>query len=226
VHAELPEAGVRAGRKRLARLMRGLGLQGVSRRKGRRSTLRGRDRQPAAALVQRDFTAQRPNQLWVADITYIPTWAGFYYLAVALDAFSRRGIGGSMATHLRTERVLHALEIALMQRGPKEAIYPSDQGCQYTSIAFGQCCKTAGVRPPMGSAGDCYDNAMAESFFATLECELLDRIRFRTLAEARIAVFEFIDTWYKPRRRHSALEYRFPIQYEKMHQRTLEPRKR
>lgn len=225
VHAELTEAETRVGRKRVARLMRGLDLQGVSRRKGTRTTVRRPDRRPAPDLVQRDFTAGEPNQLWVADITYIPTWAGFLYLAVVLDAFSRRVVGWAMATHLRTELVLDALEMALMQRRPTEVIHHSDQGCQYTSIAFGQRCKTAGVRPSMGSVGDCYDNAMAESFFATLECELLDRVRFQTQAEARIAVFEFIEAWYNPRRRHSALDYRSPVHYEQIHQTNREQRK-
>ena len=123
-----------------------------------------------------------------------------------------------MATHLRTELVLDALEMALMQRQPKEVIHHSDQGCQYTSIAFGQRCKVAGVRPSMGSVGDCYDNAMCESFFAPLECELLDRTRFTTVAEARIAVFQVMEAWYNPHRRHSALGYQSPVQYEQIHQ--------
>ena len=184
VHAELAEEETRVGRKRVARLMQGLGLQGVSRRKATRTTVRHPERRPAPDLVQRDFTARTPNHLWVADITYIPTWAGFLYLAVVLDAFSRRVVGWAMATHLRTELVLDALEMALSQRRPTEVIHHSDQGCQYTSIAFGQRCKTAGVRPSMGSVGDCYDNAMCESFFATLECELLDRVRFPNPAAA------------------------------------------
>ena len=120
-----------------------------------------------------------------------------------------------MATHLRTELVLEALNMALWQRKPKNVIHHSDQGCQYTSIAFGLRCKEVGVRPSMGSVGDAYDNAMCESFFATLECELLDRQRFQTQAEARMAVFDFIEGWYNPHRRHSALDYDSPIQYEK-----------
>jgi putative transposase len=225
VHAELAEEETRVGRKRVARLMRGLGLHGVSRRKGTRTTVRHPERRPAPDLVQRDFTARTPNQLWVADITYIPTGAGFLYLAVVLDAFSRRVVGWAMATHLRTERVLDALEMALTQRRPQDVIHHSDQGCQYTSIAFGQRCKAAGVRPSMGSVGDCYDNAMCESFFATLECELLDRVRFPNPAAARLAVFEFIEAWYNPHRRHSALEYRSPVQYEQIHQMNFEQRK-
>ena len=132
----------------------------------------------------------------MADITYVPTWTGFLYLAVVVDAFSRRIVGWSMANHLRTELVLEALNMALWQRRPATVVHHSDQGCQYTSYAFGKRCREMGVRPSMGSVGDCYDNAMAESFFATLECELLDRHTFRTHAEARLAIFEFIEGWY------------------------------
>ena len=164
---------------------------------------------------QRDFTADAPDRLWVADITYIPTWAGFLYLAVVLDAFSRRVVGWSMANHLRTQLVLDALDMALWQRRPDGVIHHSDQGSQYTSLAFGKRCRDAGVRPSTGSVGDCYDNAMCESFFATLECELLERRRFRSHAEARMAVFEFIEGWYNPRRRHSAIGYQSPVNYER-----------
>ena len=144
-----------------------------------------------------------------------PTWAGFLYLAVVLDVFSRRVVGWAMETHLRTELVLAALNMAIGQRRPAEVIHHSDQGTQYTSIAFGARCRQAGVRPSMGSVGDCFDNAMAESFFATLECELLERRSFKTQVEARMAVFDFIEGWYNPHRRHSALDYQSPIDYER-----------
>jgi len=153
----------------------------------------------------------------VADITFVPTATGFLYLAVVLDAFSRRIVGWSMANHLRAELVLDALEMAVGQRRPREVIHHSDQGSQYTSLAFGKRCKEAGVRPSMGSVGDAYDNAMAESFFATLECELLAQRRFRSQAEARMACFSFIEAWYNPLRLHSALGYRAPITYEQEH---------
>ena len=192
---DLAEAGIRVSRKRVARLMRNAGLSGVSRRKSTGTTVRGRARQ-APDLVDRNFTADQPNMLWVADITYIPTWAGFLYLAVVLDAFSRRIVGWSMATTLHMQVVLDALNMALWQRPPNGVIHHSDHGSQYTSIEFGKRCREAGVRPSMGSVGDAYDNAMAESFFATLECELLDRYRFKTQAEARMAVFEFIEGFY------------------------------
>jgi putative transposase len=191
------------------------GLQGVTRRKGTFTTVRDRDARPAPDLVSRNFVASAPNRLWIADITYIPTWTGFLYLAVVLDAWSRRVVGWAMETHLRTELVLQALDMALFQRRPNEVIHHSDQGCQYTSVAFGKRCGEAGVRPSMGSVGDAYDNAMCESFFATLECELLDRNRFRSQVEARIAVFQFIEGWYNPHRLHSGLGYLSPIEFER-----------
>jgi putative transposase len=214
IHAELRSEGQPVGRKRVARLMRGAGLNGVSRRKGTRTTRRGAEARPAPDLVGRTFTAERPNQLWVADVTYIPTWTGFLYLAVVLDVFSRRIVGWAMANHLRADLVLAALDMAIGQRRPNGVIHHSDQGSQYTSIAFGRRCEEAGVRPSMGSVGDAYDNAMAESFFATLECELLDRRSFRSQAEARMAVFSYIEGWYNPSRRHSALGYLSPVSYE------------
>jgi putative transposase len=217
VHAELVAEGVHVGRKRVARLMRAAALCGVSRRRSCTTTRRdGRGRQ-APDLVDRRFVVPGPDQLWVADITYVPTWAGFLYLAVVLDAWSRRVVGWAMATHLRTELVIDALNMALSMRRPTDVIHHSDQGCQYTSIAFGLRCREAGVRPSMGSVGDAYDNAMCESFFATLECELIDRKNFHSQVEARMAVFDFIEGWYNPHRRHSALDYDSPLEYERRH---------
>jgi putative transposase len=215
VHAELKELGEEVSPKRIARLMREAGLEGASRRRKFTTTQRATDVRPAPDLVERNFVAQGPDHLWVADITYIPTWSGFLYLAVVLDAWSRRIVGWAMANHLRTELVLDALNMALEQRRPTGVIHHSDQGCQYTSITFGLRCGEAGVRPSMGSIGDCYDNAMCESFFATLECELLDRERFRNQAEAELAVFHFIEGWYNPHRRHSALGQISPVNFEK-----------
>jgi len=222
VHAELREQGVRVGRKRVARLMRRARLQGVSRR-GTRTTVRKRGQDSPPDLVERDFSASAPDQLWVADITYVPTGSGFLYLAVAVDAFSRRVVGWAMAGHLRTELVLAALDMAVAQRKPESVIHHSDQGSQYTSVAFGQRCREAGVRPSTGSRGDCFDNAMCESFFATLECELLDRRRFPTKAEARMALFAFIEGWYNPRRRHSALAYASPMEHERRYRAAAGP---
>jgi len=214
VQAELAESGLRVSRKRVARLMKAVGLAGVSRRRFVRTTVRDGGRQ-APDLVERAFKAEAPNRLWVADITYIPTWSGFLYLAIVLDVFSRRIVGWSMSLTLHTDVVLAALNMALAVRKPKSVIHHSDQGSQYTSIAFGARCREAGVRPSMGSVGDAYDNAMAESFFATLECELLDRRRFKTQAEARMALFAFIEGFYNPRRRHSALGYLSPMAFER-----------
>lgn len=215
VHAELRASGERHGRKRIARLMREAGLVGVSRRRGGPVTTRcDREARPAPDLVDRDFSAAGPNRLWVADITFVPTAAGFLYLAVVLDAWSRKVVGWSMANHLRTELVLDALDAAVAQRRPHDVIHHSDQGSQYTSLGFGGRCREAGVRPSMGSVSDAYDNAMCESFFATLECELLARRRFASQAEARMAVFSFVEGWYNPLRLHSALGYRSPVDYE------------
>ena len=215
VHAELRAGGERHGRKRIARLMREGGLVGASHRQaGPTTTRRDKEVRPAPDLVDRDFTASGPNQLWVADITYVPTVAGFLYLAVVLDAWSRKVVGWSMANHLRTELVLNAMEMAVGQRRPRDVIHHSDQGSQYTSLAFGNRCAEAGVRPSMGLVGDAYDNAMAESFFSTLEAELLSRRRFTSRAEARTACFSYIEGWYNPVRLHSGLGYRSPMTYE------------
>jgi len=197
--------------------MREADLVGVSRRKEPRTTVREPKQQSAADLVGRDFTASDPDRLWVGDITYVPTASGFLFLAVVLDAFSRRVVGWSMATTLHTHLVLDALDMAVSQRRPHTVIHHSDHGCQYTSIAFGSRCREAGVRPSMGSVGDCYDSARCESFFATLECELLDRSRFANQDAARIAVFDYIEGWYNRRRRHSGIGYLSPIVFERKH---------
>jgi len=215
IHAELRDQGVCVARKRVARLMRAAGLAGVSRRRRPKTTVRTQGARPAPDLVARDFHAEAPDKLWVADITYVPTATGFLYLAIVLDAFSRRVVGWAMETHLAAALVLQALDMALARRRPKgKPIHHSDQGSQYTSIDFGARCRKFGVRPSMGSVGDCYDNAMAESFFATLECELIDRRRFGTPEHARREVFQFIEGWYNPRRRHSSIGYMSPLAFE------------
>jgi putative transposase len=243
IHAELADVDkLHVGRKRVARLMRIEHLQGVSRRKVPHTTQRKPGARPAPDLVQRDFTAEAPNRLWVADtpalaccasVTYIATWTGWLYLAVVVDAWSRKVVGWAMSTHLHTALVMDALHMAIQQRHPEDVIHHSDhyyprseaewEGSQYTSLAFGQRCRDAGVRPSMGSVGDCFDNALCESFFATLECELLDRSTFHNQAEARQAVFEFIEGWYNPHRRHSAIDYLSPNRYEALHARTPHP---
>ena len=215
IHAELADDGIHVSGKRVARLMRNRNIYGASRRKTTITTIRDRDARPAPDLVERRFTADAPDQLWVADITNIPTWSGFLYLAIVLDVFSRRVVGWAMAAHMRKELVLDALNMAIFRRKPRGVVHHSDQGSQYTAIAFGLRCKEAGVRPSMGSVGDCYDNAMCKSFNATLECELLVKHRFKTLREAELAVFDFIEGWYNPHRRHSALGYLSPNNFER-----------
>lgn len=215
VHAELADARINVGRKRVERLMKAAGLKGVSRRRSIRTTIRDDRLHPISDLVDRNFYVHEPDVLWVADITYVPSWAGFLYLAVVLDAFSRRIVGWAMGHNLKAQLVIDAMNMAVGQRRPRNVVHRSDQGSQYTSVAFGLRCKEAGVRPSMGSVGDAYANAMCESLFATLECELLDRRKFQTKAEARMAIFEFIEGWYNPARRHSALGYQSPIAYER-----------
>jgi putative transposase len=216
VHAELMARGMPCGRNRVGRLMRRIGLVGCHRRRPVHTTRRDPLATPAPDLVQRTFSAPAPDRLWIADITYLPTEQdGFLYLAVILDVFSRQVVGWSMQDHLRTELVLGALEMAIWRRQPADGlIHHSDHGCQYTSLLFGQRCATAGIHPSMGSVGDCFDNAMVESFFATLECELLARHRFRTHDEARATVFEWLEVFYNRQRRHSALGYLAPAVYE------------
>jgi putative transposase len=216
IHAELAlEHRIHIGRKRVARLMRLAGLRGISRRRFVRTTTPEKHVILPPDLVERHFRILELDQLWVADITYIPTWMGFMYLAMALDACSRKVVGWAMENHLRTELVLAAINMALAQRHPQKVIHHSDHGCQYTSFAFGKRCREMGVIPSVGSVGDAYDNAMAESFFASLECELLDRRCFHTHAEAKLAVFEWIEGWYNTRRRHSSLGYLSPVQFER-----------
>ncbi len=215
IQAELADDGVLVSRKRVARLMRESGLSGISRRKRPTTTRRAASARPAPDLVDRKFAAEVPDRLWLADITYVPTLSGFLYLAVVLDVFSRRIVGWAMDSSLATELVLGALEMAIDQRRPEEVIHHSDQGSQYTSLAFGKRCRDAGIALSMGSVGDCYDNAMAESFFASLECELLDRTTFRNRAEAKTELFRWIEGWYNPHRRHSGIGHRSPINFER-----------
>jgi putative transposase len=218
VREELLELGVRAARTRIARLMRAAGIQGASGRYPRRfviTTQQDKTHDMRTDLVNRNFVATSVNQLWVGDITYVPTWAGFVYLAVVLDAYSRKVVGWAIADHIRTELVLMALNMALETRRPDDVIHHSDRGSQYTAIAFGKRCEEMGVRPSMGSVGDAYDNAMAESFFGSLERELLSRRTFKTKAEAKSALFTYIEAWYNPKRRHSGIGYKSPNNFER-----------
>ncbi len=225
VQAELRIAhDVHVSRKRIARIMRQAGLQGVSRRRLHRTTVRDESAAPAPDLVGRDFRADAPNKLWVADITYVPTLQGFLYLACVLDVCTRRCVGWAMRTTLATEIVTAALDMAILRARPAAGlIHHSDHGSQYTSTVFGQRCQEAGIVPSMGTVGDAYDNALAESFFATLECELIDRERFVTRDEARTKIFDYLEAFYNPRRRHSALEYLAPVEFERRWQGTVAP---
>jgi len=215
IQADLRCEGILVGDKRVARLMRERKIKGVERRKAFKTTIRNDDARPAPDLVERKFTATAPDQLWVADITCVPTWAGFVFVAIVLDVFSRRVVGWAMASHLRTKLVLDALNMAIYRRRPQNVIHHSDQGAQYTSSDFQKRCEDAGVRTSMGSVGDCYDNAMCESFNATLECELLSRSRFKTHREAALAVFDYIEGYYNPRRRHTSIGFISPAEFER-----------
>jgi putative transposase len=172
----------------------------------------------APDLLERDFNPEAPDRCWSADITEIPTWEGRLYLAHVQDLFSRRIVGWAMAAHPRKELVLDALQMAIEQRRPaKGVVHHSDHGSQYTAVLFTQRCEQAGVEVSMGSIGDCYDNAVCESFHASLKKELIHRRPWPTRAEARSKVFEYIEGWYNPRRRHSTLGYLSPAEYEHQH---------
>lgn len=215
VWADLADAGHRVSRKRVARLMRAEHLAGVHRRRFVRTTIRDEAAEPFPDLVNRDFSATGPDRLWVADITALPTRSGPCYLASIVDAFSRRVVGWSMATHMRTELVTAALDAAVVRRRPgDDLVHHSDHGSQYTSLAFGRRLRESGIAASMGSIGDCYDNALAESFFATLETELIDRSDWASPAEAKAAVFESIEVFYNRIRRHSSLGNLSPDQFE------------
>lgn len=219
VRAALRERGEAVGRRRVARLMRRAGLRGVHGQRRRvRTTVADPRATPAPDRVGRAFAPAAvggPDRLWLADISYIPTREGWLYLAVILDGFSRRVVGWAMADHLRTALVLAALWLALQCRRPAAGlIHHSDRGCQYTSLAFGQYLRASGLVPSTGAVGDCYDNAVAESFFASLKVELIDRHDWPTRAAARVAIFEYIEGWYNRQRLHSTLGYVSPVQFE------------
>jgi len=216
VHAELRLAeGVRVGRKRVERLMRQAGISGLVPKRWGRTTIRVPGVRVADDLVERDFQPAAPNVLWVADITYLRTWEGWLYLAAVQDAFSRRIVGWAMADHMRSELVVDALQMALARRRPGPGlIHHSDQGSQFVSLAFGQRARDAGIAVSMGSRGDCFDNAVAESFFATLKKEVIRRRTWPTQRELMGEVFDYIEAFYNPTRRHSTLGYLSPAQFE------------
>ncbi len=197
VHTELRAIGVHCGRKRVARLMRKEGLRGCIRGRRKRTTRRNKHAVPAEDSVRREFAAAAPNKLWTADITYVDTEEGFLYLAFVLDVYSRRLVGWAMESHLRTELVVGALEMALWRRRPTPGlIHHSDQGVQYTALSFGKRLEEAGIVPSMGRVGCALDNAISESFVATLKAELVDRSRFPSREIAKTAIFEYLEAFY------------------------------
>jgi putative transposase len=218
VHFELRILGVRCGRKRVARLMRQAGLFGCGGRKRKaRTTIHSQTERtpPAPDLVQRNFTPEAPDRLWVSDIAYVRTWEGWLYLSFVLDAYSRRIVGWSMSNNLRTELVLDSVNMAIYTRRPSPGlIHHSDRGSQYTSVEFGSRLREAGLLPSMGSVADAYDNSMAESFVSTLKRELIHRHSWPSRQTARMAIFEYIEGFYNTHRRHSALGHLSPSEYE------------
>jgi len=217
VHATLRrERGRHCSRKRVARLMRVAGLHGISRRRAKGCTRRNPADDLAPDLVRREFTAVAPDQLWLGDITQHPTGEGWLYIAAVLDVFSRKVIGWAMSASLEVQIVLAALDMAVRSRRPLpgRTIHHSDHGAQYTAMVFGQRLEASGLVGSMGSVGDAYDNAMMESFWATLQTELLDRKTWATRSALRSDIFEFIEVFYNSTRAHSSLDNLSPKAFE------------
>ena len=216
MHAQLRSLEIGARRERIARLMRADGLAGCRVKTFVRTTRRDPDARPVADLVRRRFISDGPHLLWVADFTYVPTGEGWMYLEFVPDVYSHKIMGWSMVEHMRAELVVSALGMAVSRRKPAPGlIHHSDRGAQYASVAFGDRLREAGILPSMGSSGTAYDNAMAESFVATLKTELLHRQAWLTGDAARVAIFEYIECFYNPHRSHSSLGYTSPIEYER-----------
>jgi transposase InsO family protein len=217
IHADLAARGLAVSRKRVARLMRTAQLVGCSRRRRVvRTTVADPTASPAPNIICRDFYPAAPNRLWVGDITYVPTDEGWLYVATLLDAYSRRVVGWAMADHLRTDLALDALVLALRRRSitPGQLVHHTDRGCQYTAGPYQAVLTAARITCSMSRTGNCYDNAMAESFFATFKSELIDRVRWPTRRAARQAIFEWLEVFYNRQRRHSALGYLSPVAFE------------
>jgi transposase InsO family protein len=217
VHAALRQAGISCGRQRVARLMRKNGLKACQKRRKRPMTTKPGPGPIAENVLDRDFVAQRPNEKWVTDITYIDTWQGWLYLAVILDLFSRKIVGWAMADHLKSSLAERALLMALNQRSSDDPLlHHSDRGCQFTSKAYQAHLSQPGIIVSMGRTGNCYDNAVAESFFGTLKAECAAET-FTTQQHARTTIFEYIESWYNRKRLHSTLGYLSPEQFERLH---------
>ena len=215
IHAELSKTGHRVGYKRVQRLMKQLGLRSVHPRPFKRTTLPSAPAAHLLDLVLRQVHPAGPNQTWVGDITYIRTWTGWAYLATVIDCHSRKVVGWSIADHMRTDLIIDALDMAIKNRHPAAGvIFHSDRGSQYTSERFRNFCVANNVRPSVGKTGICYDNAVAESFFATIKKELVHLRPWPTLARLSTALFDYIETYYNRKRRHSTLDYLTPQEYE------------
>jgi putative transposase len=218
IHDELRRAGVACSHKRIHRLMRTAGLRGVHPRPYKRTTLPDRFDPSLADLLARDFAPAAPNVAWVGDVTYIRTWTGWAFLATVIDCYSRKVVGFALADHMRTDLIIDALRMAIIHRNPPPGVvFHSDRGAQYTSAEFRDFCRFNGVRPSVGRTGICYDNAVAESFFATLKKELIHTQPWPTIDILRAAVFEYIESYYNRRRRHSTIGYDTPIEHELKH---------
>lgn len=215
IHAELIALGHRLSRKRVWRLMNGADLQGRHPKTWKRTTVPGEFPAPAPDLIGRDFTAEQPNRRWCGDVTYVKTWAGWAYLATVIDLHSRAVIGWAIADHMRTELVTAALDMALTHRQPPAGvIFHSDRGSQYTSALFAKFCRDNNIRRSLGRTGICYDNAVAESFFATYKKELIHTQPWPTIEYLKKATFDWIETYYNTQRRHSTLGYLTPHELE------------
>lgn len=218
IHAELNDNGIAVGPRRVRRLMREHGIAGITRRLRRRIRQLERQGLHAADLVNREFNPTEPNRLWCADIKQVATWQGILYVAVVMDLFSRRIVGWSIERHMRAELVIEAFEMAVANRLPaKGLVHHSDHGSQYTSYVFGKTLRDAGILPSMGRVKTCYDNAVAESFFASMVKDLLSRRTWPDIVECRSEIFEYIEGFYNHHRRHSTLGYKSPVAYEAAH---------
>lgn len=226
VHAWLLKQGYQVGHNRVARIMREKGFVGEIGRRKVRTTIADKTATPSLDLVGRDFNPAAPDEVWCGDITYIATGEGWLFLATVIDLFSRRVIGWALASHMRVDLACDALKMAIATRGGTVdgVIFHSDRGSQYTAGDYRKLCVGNGIRQSMGAAGVCWDNAAAEAFFASLKRELVNRYRWLHRVDARLAIVRWIEGWYNPRRLHSTLRYRTPIETEQdwyRHQETL-----
>lgn len=215
IYRDLRESGEHVSRKRVARIMREIGIYGRLPKRWKKTTIADSSADYAPNLVAQNFSAERPNQLWMSDITYLRTWAGWMYLAVIIDAFSRRVVGYAIDDHMRSDLVIAALDMAVNKRRPAAGlIHHSDRGSQYSSDAFKERLENIGAVQSMSSTGNCFDNAAAESFFATLKEELIYRRSWPTKSGIAASVADYIENFYNLRRRHSTLGNISPIDYE------------